>query len=805
MKNYLLLSTVFLLFSCSTKQNISKVENDPFSIFKTPVQTTSINILDKGDREYLALKGKKLKNYTVITNDKNNLVLNVSGLKLEAKDIENSNYKYLRKIKTQTSEIGSTVSISLKDNPGFKVYKRNSGLLLAIGPDYKQIADSELDDLENQLFGEGDSENLDKIESVTNNEPMIEKVKEVKITAEPIETTKEDYGASVLDTFEESQDTTETATVIKKEEPKKLIAVPVPTKRAEIESETFFNTEAEVAQTSMENVEQNVVQEEDASARVKSIDFVKLIDKLRLTITTSFAVNYEKQEDEINNQIKLILNNTKLPKSLARPYDTSEFNGSVSMIIPKNTNGPYKNVEIIMQFRKDMDYSVNQEEDTINVDFPIVSSEDYNTNLDIADISSSNKDIDDFSDNGVNDLEAARQMSRFNFEDYLADPKKFYGTKMSIEVVDADIIDVLILIQDVSGINISASNDVKGIKINVSLKNVPWDQALSVVLQSAGLAYIRQGSVISVAKLETLRDDRVLAAQTLEAHRKLELSKIFVRKLNYSSVNSVEKKLKPLLSEKGQMSIDSDTNSVIVSDVQEAVLKIDRLLNIIDKRPFQIAIEANIVEANHAWVSSMGFDFISGSGSDFAFKNVSGYGDIKSLLGIGSSSNNLKIISAPKVTTIDNRTASIVQGTQVAYQTIDMETKERIGKIEFKDVQVVLSVTPKVTNNNEILLDIDVKREFPDYRFRQNRHVPPGVGVRRASTQILMKNGDTTVIGGLYSLDQGDGAIGTPGIRLIPIVGWLFGKSEDRDIKNELMIFINARIIDIDKAGVASN
>lgn len=793
MKKILLAQIVVLFFSCSTKQN-AKAENDPFSIFKTPIKPTTINILDKDNREYVALKGNKLKNYTVITNDKNNLVLNISGIKLDSKNIDDNNYKYLKNIKTQTSEIGSTINIGLKDNPGFKVYKRNSGLLLAIGPGYIQIADAELDDLENQLFGDSDSENLDSIEPVVSNEPVEEIAKEVKITAEP----KEDYGASVLDTFEEKQTIAEPEEVVappqKIATPEKVIETPI---TPEYETETFVQQD-EAVETPVQT------QEEDTSARVKNIDFVKLIDKLRLTITTSFAINYEKQEDAVNNQVKLILENTRLPKSLSRPYDTSEFNGSVvSMIIPKNGTGPYKNTEIIMQFRNDIDYTVNQEEDTINVDFPIVSTEDYNADLDITD--STNKDIDEFSDNGVNDLEAARQMSRFNFEDYLAEPKKFYGTKMSIEVVEADIIDVLILIQEVSGINISASNDVKGIKVSASLKNVPWDQVLSVVLQNAGLAYLRQGSVISVAKLETLRNDRVLAAQTLEAHRKLETSKIFVRKLNYSSVSSIEKKLKPLLSEKGQMSIDADTNSVIVSDVQDSVLKIDRLLNIIDKKPYQIAIEANIVEANHAWISSMGFDFISGSGSDFAFKNVSGYGDIKSFLGIGSSSNNLKIISAPKVTTLDNRMASIVQGTQVAYQSIDEKSQERIGKIEFKDVQVVLAVTPKVTSNNEILLDIDVKREFPDYRFRQNKQLPPGVGVRRATTQILMKNGDTAVIGGLYSLDKGDGAYGTPGIRLIPIVGWLFGKSEDRDIKNELMIFINARIIDIDKTGVAAN
>lgn len=399
----------------------------------------------------------------------------------------------------------------------------------------------------------------------------------------------------------------------------------------------------------------------------------------------------------------------------------------------------------------------------------------------------------DVTKSSTDDIQAARQMSRANFQDYLATPTSYYGRKMSLEVANADILDVLRMIQEVGMINIVVSGNVKG-KVDVSLKSVPWDQALSVVLQNAQLGYVMQGSVIRVAPLSDIRDERKLAAEALEASNQLEPLRIMVARLNYINAKEAEQKITALLSNRGRVAVDKDAKTVVVNDIEDVILKTDKLLKSIDTKPMQVAIEANIIEASDSWIRAMGFSWAT-DGGDIGFKNISGLGNISNTLGIASVKGDVKIVSSPRISAIDRTTASIIQGTQVAYKTtVSTGTGETSEKIEFENIQVAMSVTPRVTESGEIMLDVDVKREFPDYMFRMNRKMPPGVGVRRASSQIMLKDGDTAVIGGLYSMDNGDSGAGVPLIRKIPIIGWFFGKEESREMKSELLIFLKATI-----------
>ncbi|MCX6112585.1 MAG: type II and III secretion system protein, partial [Proteobacteria bacterium] len=170
----------------------------------------------------------------------------------------------------------------------------------------------------------------------------------------------------------------------------------------------------------------------------------------------------------------------------------------------------------------------------------------------------------------------------------------------------------------------------------------------------------------------------------------------------------------------------------------------------------------------------LGFAWATSSG-DITFKNISGIGNLDSVIGLASINGDVKIVSAPKISALDRQTAGILQGTQVAYKTTGQSANgENIDKIEFENIEVALNVTPRITENNEIILDINVKREFPDYTLRTAKTLPPGVGVRKATTRLLLKDGDTAVIGGLYSLDTGEADAGVPLIKKIPILGWFF-------------------------------
>jgi type IV pilus assembly protein PilQ len=267
-----------------------------------------------------------------------------------------------------------------------------------------------------------------------------------------------------------------------------------------------------------------------------------------------------------------------------------------------------------------------------------------------------------------------------------------------------------------------------------------------------------------------------------------------VTKLNYIGAKEAEEKVTSLLSKRGKLSVDKDAKTIVVNDVEDTILKVDKMLRAIDIKPVQVAIEANIIEASDTWIRAMGFDWATGSG-DIAFKSISGYGNIGATIGLASIKGDVKIVSAPKICALDRQTASILQGTQVAYKTsVSGASGELSDKVEFENIEVVLNVTPRVTANNEIILDVNVKREFPDYTNRMNKNTPPGVGVRKASSQIMLKDGETAVIGGLYSIDTGESDAGVPLMKKIPIIGLFFGKSEDKEMRSELLIFIKAKI-----------
>jgi len=747
----------FAFCACSTskqKDNVSSSE-DPYALFKSPTDTAHVHYMKKGAKDFVYLTGNNLKDYTVVTKE-NGLTLNVRGYKIKghAKLVKSSNY--LNDISTATTSDGSRVDLGMKKKQGFKVYRRPSGILLAMGPGYQEIADEDLETLDADVSSSAAiDEDLDRMLVEPDDLPPAQ----AKVPAIPEEPAVAE-GDDGLDELMSEVDVDKN-------------------KKAESELDKMeTETVPELALEEEVNAESSM----GKSSTVEAVSFNKLYDKTQLAIRTDRAVRYDiKPSKPGYNQFIIEIPNATLSKRIKKSVDVSASDGLVTSVTLQEIAGPYKTSRFVAQLSSEVQPEIIQQNNMIYVSFP--SAEEIN----IAGPAPAAKIA------GANDIEAARQFSRMNFEDYLARPATFYGSRMSIEVGDADIIDVLRMVQEVSGMNIVVSNNVKG-KVAVSLKNVPWDQALSVVLQNAQLGYVRQGSVIRVAPLADLRDERKLAAEAMEAHDSLEPLKIMVAKLNYINAKEAEDKVATILSKRGKVSVDKDAKTLVVHDIEEVILKTDKMLKAIDIRPVQVAIEANIIEASESWIRALGFSWATDAG-DISFKSISGMGNIGATIGLASINGDVKIVSAPKICALDRQTASILQGTQVAYKTsIITASGETTDKIEFQNIEVSLNVTPKVTSGNEIILDVNVKREFPDYTSRMNNRMPPGVGVRKATSQILLKDGDTAVIGGLYSLDTGGANAGVPLMKSIPIVGWFFGKSESKEMRSELLIFIRAKI-----------
>jgi len=778
---------VLFLLLCGSAVGMQKknAEDDPFALFKLPTQKATVHYIKKAGKEYVYIKGKDLKDYTVLTNT-DGVSVNVRQHKIKGKVNLSKKSRYVENLKTAITEDGSKVDLRLKGKPGFKIYRRPSGLVLAMGPGYQEIAEDTLESLDSDVSKASAVDNeLDNMlkdqAAATTPDVGGAPAPEAAIATAPAPAggvapvTKPTPADNNIDSLINNL---ETETVKEEIQP---INKPVQTAKITTPQPVDNDLDRIIseADSDIATYEQNQVEAGlGRPAVLENIKIEKVSDKINLVIQTDKSVKYQQKEPRPGyNQVVLEIPNATMVKQISN-IDTSSSDGLITSITPQQMTGPYKSIRVVVQLSKDIKPNLSQKGNIISLGFPLEAMEGGVANL---------------SPDDIDDMEAARQLSRLSFEDYLAHSTNFYGRRMSIKFSKTKVTNIIDLIKEFSGINISVSEKVNN-EVGINLKNVPWDQALITVLQSAQLGYIMQGSIIRVAPITDIRDERKLAAEAMEAQSNLEPLKIMVARLNYLNAKEVEDKLSAILSKRGKMSVDKDAKTLVLHDTSDVITKADKLLRAIDVKPMQVSIEANIVEANSTWLSSMGFAWATSSG-DISFKSISGIGDISAAIGAASINGDVKVVSAPKISAIDRQMASILQGTQVAYKTTGQSANgENIDKIEFENIEVALNVTPRVTDNNEIILDVNVKREFPDYTLRLAKTLPPGVGIRKASSHLLLKDGDTAVIGGLYSLDNGDADAGVPLIKKIPLLGWFFGKSESKEVRSELIIFLKATI-----------
>ncbi len=410
--------------------------------------------------------------------------------------------------------------------------------------------------------------------------------------------------------------------------------------------------------------------------------------------------------------------------------------------------------------------------------------------------------------------------------------KEYTGEKISIDFQDADLIHIFRLIADVSGYNIVVSPQVKG-KFSMKLINVPWDQALDIILRNYGLSRAVEGKIIRIAPTSDIAQEEENIAKAKEAALKSGDLETRIYKLNYAEVKKIEKVIKDakIMSLRGYFSIDKRTSTVVLRDVPNIHSEFEQLIKTLDLPTPQVNVEAKIVEVSTNFTRELGVQWgvlsrpadsrmrIGGTsvpgGTGFNSGNplmvnlpaavTSGAGGA---IGIGyiSAANNLtldlqlsamessgkgKVISNPRITTLDNQEAKIQQGKKIPYET----TSSTEGtKTEFVDAALELKVTPHITPDGTIVMNVEVKKNEADFA-KTSASGAPTIDTKEAKTQVLIKNGDTLVIGGIFKTTISKGRAGVPGFSKIPILGWLFKKELDKEETSELLIFITPRIV----------
>ncbi len=417
---------------------------------------------------------------------------------------------------------------------------------------------------------------------------------------------------------------------------------------------------------------------------------------------------------------------------------------------------------------------------------------------------------------------------------------KYTGRKISLDLQDADLVNVMRLFAEVANLNIILAPDVKG-KVTVRMVNLPWDQAMDIILKMNGLGYVLEDNVLRIASVGALTKQAEEEMRSKETKKKAEDLITRIIPINYSTASVIEGTIKKSLSPRGETVTDIRTNTLIVKDIARNVDEVVSLVKLLDKPIPQIMIEARIVQANTnfsksigvQWGGSMKADAAHGNPTGLVFPNSiaatggptmgatpsgngnflvnmpaaagagTGGGAIGLTFGSISKAINLdlvlsalestgegKVISSPRVSALDNKEAKIEQGISIPFST----TSAGGTQIQFIDAKLSLVVTPHATPDNKIFLKIQATKNAPDTSLL-GASGQPSISKAEATTEILLSNGETAVIGGIIILEKNASYIKVPFFGDLPLIGWLFKSKTNTESKQELLIFVTPTIV----------
>ncbi|WP_455925165.1 type IV pilus secretin PilQ [Pseudomonas putida] len=490
---------------------------------------------------------------------------------------------------------------------------------------------------------------------------------------------------------------------------------------------------------------------------------------------------------EQGNKIVLTFPKTQLPDPLRVRLDVKDFATPVQFV---NSTASGDTATVTIEPGGTFDYSVFQTDNKLTVSVRQVTAEDI----------------------------ARKNADRFVYT----------GQKLSLNFQDIDVRSVLQLIADFTNLNLVASDTVQG-GITLRLQNVPWDQALDLVLKTKNLDKRKIGNVLLVAPAAEIA---ARERQELESQKQIEELAPLRRELlqvNYAKASDIAKLFQSVTNsssktgtktdERGSITVDDRTNNIIAYQTQDRLDELRRIVAQLDIPVRQVMIEARIVEANVNYDKSLGVSWsgaTNGSGSNRwtvagtqttstnTFVDL-GATSATSGIGLGYVSNNLtldlqlsameatgngEVVSQPKVVTSDKETARIIKGTEVPYQE---SSSSGATSVAFKEASLSLEVTPQITPDNRIIMDVKVNKDEPDYANELNG-VPP-IKKNEVKAKVLVNDGETVVIGGVFSNTQTKTTDKVPFLGDVPYLGRLFRSDTVSEAKTELLVFLTPRIM----------
>jgi type IV pilus assembly protein PilQ len=427
--------------------------------------------------------------------------------------------------------------------------------------------------------------------------------------------------------------------------------------------------------------------------------------------------------------------------------------------------------------------------------------------------------------------------------------RRYSGRRIDLDFKDADIHNILRLLSEVGGVNVVTADNVGG-TVTIRMRDVPWDQALDVVLQAKALGMVRQGNLIRVAPLAQLEQEREAAIARQKQQQQLAPLETRLVPVSYATATNLQPRVRELLTERGSVSVDTRTNMLIVRDIVGQLDDVEDLVRSLDTQTPQVLIESRIVEAGSTYSRDIGIQWggaavmssatgnptglrfpsdlgvaggvplngaptqglspftgtvnnpnyavnlpaVTGNGSGGALGltmgSLSGAVNLNVRLSAAEAAGSVRIISSPRILTLDNNEASISQGTLIPFSQVSAQGVNTA----FQEAKLELNVTPHVTSDGAVAMDVKITRNEPDFG-RTGSNGQPTILEREATTQLLVDDGDTAVIGGIYVRNTGRNVDQVPFLGDIPVLGVFFKRRRFREDRNELLIFLTPRIV----------